>query len=1240
MGEVKWSAEQRRIIDSRDTNLLISAAAGAGKTTVLVERILGLISDESLGIDVDRLLVVTFTKDAAAQMREKLADRLEKLVTDRPDDRRLLRQQMLLRNAPITTIDSFCNSVVKEYFHDIDIDPGFRIGEPAELGLLKDEVLQRLLEDCYTAHEQDFIDMTECLCPSRSDEGIEELILRLAKAADAQAWPLEWLDRLEAEFVAERDGRSGMKQEWSDYLTGYVHMMLSDVPERISEAMALCRLDTKLESNYLPALQSDEVVVRDLIKADGYDELAEQLGNVTFEKFKSIRDECDTDVKDRVTAIRKEYKDFITGLMKKFFRRDAETIAAELKAAAGPVITLITVTKEFIRRLDEAKRDRNIFDFSDIEHYALDILVSRDEDGGIVRRSAAIELNGRFAEIFVDEYQDSNFVQEQIICAIAGDNKGRPYTFMVGDVKQSIYKFRMAKPELFMNRFTAYRSDPEAGTVISLGRNFRSRPEVLDSTNDVFYMSMQKGVGGVTYDEEAALVCGQRELSQDGMPLKEQHRTEVILLSSTENDETINGSNAARRYEAEQAALRIRQLMDSGYMVGEGTPDAHRLGYGDIVVLLRSLKGWTDIYCEVFEAAGIPVYAQGSSAFLETYEIGVMTNYLRILDNPYQDIPLAAVMHSAIGEFTADELVDIRTFGGLEAHLWTALTTYAAEGEDHVLAAKAEAFLETYRSLRSMNLTRDINRVITAIYKETGFYLYCTALPGGDRRASNLDMLLTYASDYEAGSYSGLFSFVNYLEQIIKSDEDLEEAVSAEAGDSVRIMSIHKSKGLEFPVVIIGGMCKLIKNTDGDKGVIISSDFGIGTSRVDVLQRTKAPTIRRTILQLMMKLDNIGEELRLLYVAMTRAKQKLIMIGIDSGREGSKVAKREAAAARNLTAYPVSYIASVGSYMDLVYPVALMKPEHFTVFRSLKAETDAEGTAGNTDDETDIVRARVVAALESRKQAALHPADPGDSPLKTLLGYEYHYAQDRALPIKLSVSDIKRASLLEEGETVQYAAYAEPAAGSNAGNATAAAVSDAENAITAAGSDAGGMAAAHTNTGEITGSERGTLYHKVMRFLPFDLKGVDAVTAFLERLAENDIITAAERETVRAEDIAAFLQTDLAERLKKADAEHRLRREQPFVLGRRACDIDPVRYAGITDIIPVQGIIDCMFEENGSYCILDYKTDHVAAGEGQLLADRYRLQLANYADAVSKILKAKADEMLIYSFALREVIRV
>ncbi len=1189
MGEVKWSPEQLKVINSRKQNLLVSAAAGAGKTTVMVERILALITEGD--IDIDRLLVVTFTKDAASQMKEKISDRISEALEKDPDNRRLVRQQMLLRNACITTIDSFCMSIVKEFSHEIDIDPVFRVGQNAELKLIKSQVLKKLLEEKYEEADTGFEDMIETFCNSKSDAAIEKLILTLASAAQAHPWPMEWLDRLEAEFAAEQSGSTSIPGEWTDFAVRCVHGAVREALVENDKLMKLCELLPHPDKSMAVALEDREIMAG-LLQLTDFEELSRAYDGVKLPTARFADKEADQDLMERIKNIRADYKKKAIEKPKEaFFFVSPDENRENMQIAAGPVLELIKVTREFIVRFGGTKREKNILDFGDLEHFALDILAQKNPDGTVTARPAAMELHDRFKELFVDEYQDSNFVQEQIIETIAGASGESPYTFTVGDVKQSIYRFRMAKPELFMNRFCKYRSNPDEGEVISLGMNFRSRPEVLDSTNDVFYLSMTEPVGGVTYDEEAALVCGQRKVFEDGMPADNDYKTEILLVDCGDLGEDEDAdSETLRKAEAHYAALRVKKLVESGFTIAKGKKEERKIGYGDVVILLRAVGGWANYYIEAFETEGIPIFSNKSAGFLGSYEITVMLNYLRILDNPCQDIPLASVCKSVIGGFSADELAAVKSFGGLLTSFWEALTRYGEEGPDAEIREKVIRFLSTYDSIRSMNLNRDIDKVIAAIYDKTGFDLFCTALPGGDRRSSNLEMLMSYAAEYESGSFSGLFSFVRYLEEILTSEEDLEEAVNQEAADAVRIMTIHGSKGLEFPVVIVGGMGREITNIDGNSGVIISSDYGIAAPATDLKMRHKSETLRRKLVQKMLGYDNLGEELRLLYVAMTRAKYKLILAG--GVKKPEKCTEQwEFAAQAASPAFSEPYIANAKRYLDFVYPAYLRNKSDFEV---VTPEDGMKFALPLGSPEASDIISEQRADFENEIRSF-----EGTSDISELLRFEYPYTTAEALPTKLSVSDIKHAAMEDEGERAPWVA---------------------------------GPASA--------GAARGTLYHLVMQFIPFTLKGTGQVSEFLDSLEKRDIIDSAEKDMINPADIAAFLETPLARRMAQADAENHLRREQPFVLGRKACEINPEKYAGMESIIPVQGIIDCMFSDNGHYVILDYKTDHVGPGQSDVLVKRYKAQLQNYAAAVSQIIGAPVDECLIYSFALGEVIDV
>ncbi|MCR5321865.1 MAG: UvrD-helicase domain-containing protein [Lachnospiraceae bacterium] len=1371
MSEIKWSPEQLNIINNRNNNLLVSAAAGAGKTTVMVERVLGLITEKNSDIDIDKLLIVTFTRDAAANMRDKLSTRLAKMLDEDPGNRRLQRQQMLLQNAQITTIDSFCNSVVKEFFYRIDIDPSFRIADEAEITLLKNKVLDELLEEKYSGDDSDFIMLVETFCGSKNDDKIGELVMGLARAAYAQAWPADWLDGLENDIRVDI-GAVTLRKEWKDKIVEIASRTLNKAVEASADAVkeatdAVSRLTAlgTLQQNdpkaqkLMTLLNTENSMIASIAASKDYDTLGRQIRSAKFDKITLVKD-FDDGEKEKIKKARKIYKDVVGKIDSKWFAQSEEEYAQRCSEAAKPLAVLIGLTKEYLERLLAQKKDKSLFEFSDISHFALEILAQKNDIGEYEATEAALELRDRFHDIFIDEYQDSDSVQEQIAEIIAGKPGTSPYTFMVGDVKQSIYKFRMAKPELFIARAHRYEQDETQGQLIHLGLNYRSGREVIDSVNDVFRLCMHENVGKVEYDKSAELVCGktdidtgnsktnvgssEKDAENSGSDTKklETDITEIILVeqekvsvvqgtaqgvatgtqtaaqgvadgsqtavqgevvgskaiaqeeadgSQTRTDSLRSGTDVDKEsskgetggdtngdtgekpvdpegnedddadadngtsssatggfdieeYDATQlcakaAAIRIRELFDNKYQVAEKDKGLRNIRYGDIAILLRSAGTSGEVYREELEKAGIPVFSESSQGFLGSYEIAVVVNFLRLLDNPYQDIPLVSVLNSVMGRMDDEDLAKIRVFGGFDCHFWKCVKKYAKEGPEQEVKEKCERFLAIYSDIRRINMARDIDKVIFAIYERTGFYLYCMALPSGQSRVSNLDQLMMYASKFEKNNSNGLFDFVGYLEEVTKAKNDLDEAVAAEGFDAVRIMTIHKSKGLEYPVVIIGDAAKQFNMQDRNREVIISPDYGISSKSIDLSRRVKRNTIRRTLMAGQIELDTIGEELRLLYVAMTRAMKKLIVIG-KPGKKGKTKADWEKAAevSKGSGRYTDHYTASIGGYMDILYPAALLHPTHFKL--------DPKTIKSDLDDDAETRKQLSKAAFAD---IPVHSNETNvDSEIMKELNYSYETDPGAALPVKLSVSDLKHAYMDEE-DAQAFSKYNRKHTANKAKKG-------------------------------LTGAELGTLYHKVMQFIPFELEDAENVKKFLDSIVMNeeaddvaegtigrkvvetapgttggasgeaigrdacgngsvyDIITSEERAAIDDGKIATFIETDLCRRMCKAERAGLLTREQPFMLGLEAGEADPVKYEGRKEMILVQGIIDCMFEEDDGIVILDYKTDALEENGEETLKGRYRKQLDLYAEAASRILQKKVKEKVLYSFSLGKCI--
>lgn len=1338
MGEIKWSTEQQKVIDSRGENLLVSAAAGSGKTAVLTERIIRLIMDPAADTDIDKMLVVTFTNAAAAEMRERIGDKLQERIDADPMDRRLQRQQMLLHNASIVTMDSFCLNLIREYFHCIDIDPGFRIGDNPELRMIESETMAELMEDRYAAAQPEFFSFIDGYCSARDDSSAESLIMTLYRAATAQPDPAGWLADLSRDSLPSTRGELESSANMH-FVIGFANKSIENLIRKAEKALDVtrlpegpCKFEDKVfaDMSLMEALKAAVTYADKQAVVEGW-----KWQRMAGHNAKSDKPGCDLGLLEQFSALHESYKDYFDDNIKPLFALTVPEILEENRLLGTPIGMLIDLTEEYMERLLRKKNEKNVFGFNDIEHYALQVLVRKDENGDFVRTPQAVMLAERYRDIFVDEYQDNNGIQEAIVTAIAGLPYDRPYTFMVGDVKQSIYKFRMAKPELFLARFKRYSEEPAEGRNIVLRENFRSRPEVLNSTNDIFYALMQEEIGGITYDADAALYEGARHSHDETFDYTteltvieydrpgfinalsdaasvSQLQTEEGTISGTafagsgnnaadlsaynaSEDDNEDGSIYDFAPEAEWVARRIAELMASDFKVETKDGAGRKLRYGDIAILFRSVKKHLDKYSAAFAKYGIPFSSESSAGFLDTYEIRTVLDFLRILDNPRQDVPLVSVLHSPMFGFTADELAVIRLGAPADVPMYEAVLM--ADGswnhKEDTLVRKVHFFTSLFSEIRSMNMTRDIDRVVEAVIYRTGFYEYAAALPGGDGRVSNLDSLLKYAASFEVGSGTGLFSFMSYIEDLIDSDSDIEEASGMGDGNAVTLMTIHKSKGLEFPVVFIGGMSNLLRSEDAKSKIICSSEFGLGATIVDTEMRTKKDSFGRKCVAKRLKVDMLGEEMRLLYVAMTRARQKLIMVGTvkDRSRRDEKwkhalsLKKTESGTA---AVYNYDYIISASDYFDLICPKAEYDGEHF-VTKHIKAEqlyrqvmqggSETEGTgalcgtdgmsgAGKSLGDSSSVRIVTPEMKRQGYERLLREADTetaaGHRDMIKLLQFSYPDTKDNILPMKMTVSELKRRA--EEDED-----FGDPELMPEVREAQLSAIRETQS---EAGAEASGRQADHDKKeGHFyTGAEVGTLYHKVMQFVPFDLctgmgekQATGAVAEFLSSLVSRDIITWEERRVIKSARIAGFLLSDMARRMAAADKAGKLKREQPFVMGVRACDIDPAAYEGMEDMIPVQGVIDCMFEEDGKYIILDYKTDNVVphtkdepitvhdmSGEQlpveeaqvqaakQELVRRYHAQLGYYAQAVTRILGKPVAEKVIYSLVLGELIEL
>ena len=828
---VKWTEEQQKVISLRDRNILVSAAAGSGKTAVLVERILSKITDPEAPVDIDRLLIMTFTRAAAGEMKERISSAIESALYEDPDNEHLQRQSTLLHTAQITTIDGFCAYIIRNYFHLIGLDPGYRTADEGELKLLREDVTGKLLEDYYSEKQEKYEKFVECFASGKDDEALGGMIQKLYEMAMSNPFPEEWLDACLDDYKIETT------EELRE--TKCIKLLWKAAVDELETAEHLAREARKLcdapdgPNLYGEALDSDLLFIRKLKKTAeerDYNVLAQLLEKPSFARLSGKKmPEADEQKKQRIKELREEEKEILRELGQKYFQGTEEEILDMLKCSREPLEMLVELTRQFTERFSKAKREKNILDFTDMEHFALKILMKK-EDGQIQMSQAAIELSEKYEEVLVDEYQDSNLVQELLTTAVSGWVNQRKNIFMVGDVKQSIYRFRLARPELFMEKYKSYSVEDGEEQRIDLHKNFRSRAQVLESVNFIFRQIMGEDLGGIAYDKDAALYPG-ADFPAGGS--REFVKTEVLLVEKDGAElEEEAGDQNAQELEALAIAQRIQGMVGREEILDKKTGKYRPVEYGDIVILLRSAYGWSETFREVLASQGIPVYCTSRTGYFSALEIITVLNYLKVCDNPLQDIPLTGVLRSPMVGCTSQELAQIRVLYP-QGLLWDSVEQYVKSREEGYDAAekplmeKLQRFLELLEKVRNMATYTPVHQLILFILKETGYGNYARALPGGEQRYANLSMLVEKAMAYEKTSYRGLFNFVRYIEQLQAYEVDYGEVNLAGAGSTaVEIMTIHKSKGLEFPVVFAAGMGKQFNFQDLNARSIRNWDWG------------------------------------------------------------------------------------------------------------------------------------------------------------------------------------------------------------------------------------------------------------------------------------------------------------------------------------------------------------------------------------------------------------------------------
>ena len=1274
---VSWTTEQQQVIDLRNRNILVSAAAGSGKTAVLVERIVKIITDKNHPVDIDHLLIVTFTNAAAAEMRERIGNAIEKALDEQPGNEHLLRQLTLIHNAQITTIDSFCLYVVRNHFHEIDLEPNFRIGDEGELKLLREDVLGRVLEQNYEEPSEAFSDFVEGYASGRTDAALNEMILQLYEFSRSYPWPEKWLDSFVGAYRIETREELD-RAEWLAPLTENICFVLKDCEQLLKQALAITQQDAGPDM-YEKAVQSDLEKYEGLSKRTSFCELFEALSDIKYDRLASSRGfEGDPDKLELVKSLREQAKDVVKKLCKQYFFCSPEMMIEQLERTEPMLEEVVRLTKQFADEFAAAKRRKNLVDFHDVEHFALQILVDEETEKA---KKTAEEFRDTFEEIMIDEYQDSNEVQETLLRSISREERGENNIFMVGDVKQSIYRFRLARPELFMKKYDSYSLEESTTQRIDLHKNFRSREEVLTCTNDIFYKIMVRSLGNVEYDAEAALYPGA------SYPVSADFTPEILLADS--NDELLEDTELSdkKTLEAKIVAEEIRHLMKTQPVTDKATGELRAARYSDIVILLRSLSGWADSLVEVLNGNGIPAHTVSSTGYFSTVEVQTVLSMLRLLDNPRQDIPMAAVLRSPMAGLTDEELAVLRLEDGSvpfhEAVLELAEGLYEEDGQKEISDSEADSeadqkqgrnadgkkeddiettahrkllkFYKKYRQLRQLVPDTPIHELIEIILRETGYGHYVAAMPAGSRRTANLNMLLEKAAAYEKTSYKGLFHFVRYIDELQKYDVDFGEAdMVGENEDVVRIMSIHKSKGLEFPIVIVSGMGKNFNKQDTRSKMVLHPELGIGLDYMDGKKRIKSPTIAKKAIAKQIELENLGEELRVLYVALTRAKEKLILTGTLKDAAEKVEFYRQQANLSKAADRPLSYLTREGAsgYLDWILPAVLSYGDKYPVRIVGAAELVLDEVENQLEQNEDLTeRIEEIEAADTQLVGQL----------KQRFSQRYPYQTDILRKNKYSVSELKHRAMREKFEAEQEETI--PAFLEEPVTPTIPLFIQRQEKITPDQNVSG--QGVQVNRGAL----RGTAVHRVMEC--YDFTSEKSVQEQMDAMEKEEKITADMRTLVKERIVADFVSSETGKRMALAQRMGALYREKPFVMGFTEEELENYGFgAGAQmienevqtenaqqeivlenvsrenhmheeDLTLIQGIIDVFWIEDDGITVLDYKTDRVDTA--QELIDRYATQLKLYADALERVFatrKLKVKEILIYSFRLEKLISI
>lgn len=1231
--DVTWTDDQWKAIMAKGQDILVAAAAGSGKTAVLVERMIKKILSEEDPFNVDELLVVTFTNASAAEMRHRIGEALEKAISENPKSVHLRKQLSLLNKASISTLHSFCLEMIRKYYYMINIDPGFRIADETEAQLIRDEVLEELFEEEYGKEDNEaFFALVDTFTNDRSDSALQTIILDLYDFAKANPSPNQYLDSI----VHMYDVDETVKIEQLPF----IQSLLQDINLQLNGAKQLLEYGlsiTKHPGGPAPRAENfldDLLVVETLITAsrDSWGTLYEAMQSWAFGRAKTCKgDEYDQALIEKASKLRDRAKKMIKDLQEELFARKPESFIRDMSDMKQHIATLVYLVKEFSHRFHEVKAEKGLVDFADLEHYCLEILTEENSVNERTPSAAALNCRKQFKEVLVDEYQDVNMVQEAILKLVTKDSEYDGNLFMVGDVKQSIYRFRLAEPNLFLGKYNRFASlSEETGLRIDLARNFRSRKEVLHGTNYIFKQIMGVSVGEIEYDEAAELVNGAPYPEETPYPIELAIIDLDGQVEQEEEDEDFDAADlAASQLEARYMAAKIKEIVaERKEVYNPKTKSMRPAMYRDIVILLRSMT-WAPQIIEEFKQQGIPVYANLSTGYFEATEISIMMSLLKIIDNPFQDIPLASVLRSPIVGLTESELAQIRLENKRSSfyEAFVAFCEKATSKETEVLFKKARPFFEQLKDWREMARQGSLSALIWHLLQETRFYDFVGGLPGGKQRQANLRALYDRARQYEATSFRGLFRFLRFIERMRDRGDDLGAARAlGEQEDVVRLMTIHSSKGLEFPYVFIAGLARNFNMMDLRKAYLLDKEYGFAAKYVNAEKRISYPSLPQMAFKRKKKMEMLAEEMRVLYVALTRAKEKLFLL--SSVKNIEKKRSQWAQATEHISWLLNEFDrASAMSYIDWIGP-SLVRHQNCNGILAgntpLNSLVPAEIIEHPSCWKVEIFRNDEVARIESKTDGIedeyLEKVYAGEMvPIKSAykdliektLTWNYPHEIASHSRSKQSVSEVKRQKELfdqENSGTNIIGKFKRPLLNRPS----------------------------FMQVKSLTPAERGTAMHMVMQQLDFRQQATEeSICSMLNELVRKELLTTEQRNSIDSNAIIGFFDTEIGQRLMKAKV---VNREIPFSLAYPASKMYQ-DWSGEDEHILIQGIIDCVFEDEHGMVLLDYKTDRITdrfkggfSEARNILEDRYRVQIDLYTKALETILKRKVTERYLFFF--------